>query len=162
MRTVSILVADDHPVVRHGVRTLLETNAGWKVVAQASDGREAVRKVRESKPDLAVLDIGMPLLNGLEAARQIARYSPGTRLLILSMYDSDEIVDKALASGVQGFVQKSEAEADLVAAARAVLNGKLFFPSSTSAVLRSRRNQNGTAPESRLTSREMELIQLVA
>jgi DNA-binding NarL/FixJ family response regulator len=159
MKPVSVLVADDHPVMRHGVRALLETNTGWKVVAQASDGREAVRKARELKPDLAVLDIGMPLLNGLEAARQIRRYSPATRLLILSMYDSDEIVHRAVASGAQGYVRKSEAEADLLAAARAVLNNKLFFPSTA---LGRPRSRNGAAPESRLTPRELELLQLIA
>ena len=162
MRTVSILVADDHPVVRHGVRTLLETNPGWKVVAQASDGREAVRKVQELKPDLAVLDVGMPRLNGLESARQIAGCSPETRVLILSMYDTDEVVDKAVASGAKGFVRKSEAEVDLVDAVRAVLNDKLFFPASAAVAFGPRRNRNQTSPERRLTPRERELLQLIA
>jgi DNA-binding NarL/FixJ family response regulator len=161
LRNVSILVADDHPVVRHGVRALLEMNPGWKVVAQALDGREAVRKTRELKPDLVVLDISMPRLNGFEAARQIANALPETRLLILSMYDSEELIEKAMDSGAHAFIRKSEAESELVDAARAVLNDKVFFPSQASAALQRRRSGKGSG-KSPVTSRERELIQLIA
>jgi DNA-binding NarL/FixJ family response regulator len=162
MTTVSILVADDHAVVRHGVRALLELSPGWRVVAQAGDGWEAVRRASEMKLDLAVLDIGMPLLNGLEAARQIANDSPTTRLLILSMYDSEELIQKALASGAHGFVRKSEAEAELMVAARLVLSDKVFFPSVAAELLRRRRNEPTGGLRARLTARETQLLQLIA
>jgi DNA-binding NarL/FixJ family response regulator len=162
MNTVSILIADDHPVVRRGIRALLEPNRGWKIVAEVRDGREAVRRARELKPHLAILDISMPLLNGLESARQIARYSPGTHVLILSMYDSEELVQKAVAYGAQGFVRKSEAEEELVAAISALLSDKLFFPSTASAALRRRRDGNPRTSQSRLSLREIELFQLIA
>jgi DNA-binding NarL/FixJ family response regulator len=161
LKTHSILVADDHPIVLQGVRSLLEMNPGWKVVAQARDGREAVQMARELKPDLVVLDIGMPLLNGLEAARQIANDLPATRLLILSMYDSEDLLEKAMDSGAHGFIRKSEAESELVIAARAVLNAKLFFPSHASGALHRRRSRQGRDMRNHLTSRESELMQLI-
>ncbi len=162
MNTISILVADDHPVVRVGVRSLLETHAGWKVVAEASDGREAFEKARKLRPDLAILDISMPVLNGLESARKIARQSPKTRVLILTMYDSEEMVEKVLDSGAHGLVRKSEAEKELIAAVRAVLNNKLFFPSLASPALRGARGGKSLAGQSRLTPREAEILQLIA
>jgi len=162
MNTVSILVADDHPVVRVGVRALLETNGGWKIAAEASDGREAVERARKLRPDLAILDISMPLLNGLESARKIARHSPKTRVLILTMYDSEEMVLKILDSGAHGLVRKSEAEKELVAAARAVLNDKLFFPSVASPAVRATWRGKSLAGQSRLTRREAEILQLIA
>ena len=163
MNTVSILVADDHPVVRSGLRALLEANAGWKVVAEASNGREAVTKAGEVRPDLVILDVSMPSLNGLEAARQIAhKYGPKTRVLILSMYDSLELVQRSVYSGARGFVHKSEAGAELVSAVRAVLNEKLFFPYMVSEALRRTPRGGTTASQSRLTEREAEILQLVA
>jgi DNA-binding NarL/FixJ family response regulator len=162
VRTVSIIVADDHPVVRHGVRSLLEINPGWRVVGQARDGREAIHLARRLKPDLVVLDIGMPLLNGLDAARRIAKDLPETRLLILSMYDSEELIEKALDSGAHGFVRKSEAESELVAAARAVLNDKVLFPPQVSLALPQRRIARRGCRGTQLTARERELIQLIA
>ena len=162
MNTVSILVADDHPVVRVGVRTLLETNPRWKIVAEASNGREAVERARKLRPDLAILDISMPLLNGLESARKIAQQSPKTRVLILTMYDSEEMVEKTLDSGAHGLVRKSEAEKELVAAVSAVLHDKLFFPSLASAALRNPGNGTSRIRQSRLTAREAEILQLIA
>lgn len=161
MKHLSILVADDHPVVRHGLRALLESNTEWKVVAEAGNGREAVAKVRELRPDLAILDISMPLLNGLDAAREIATHTPKTRVLILSMHDSEEVIRRAVESGAQGFVRKSEAESELLAAVRAVLNDNLFFPSVAGAALRTR-GGDPSISRSRLTAREREILQLIA
>jgi len=161
VKRLSILVADDHPVVRHGLRALLEANAGWKIVAEASNGREAVAKVRELRPDLAILDISMPLLNGLDAAREIATHTPKTRVLILSMHDAEELIRRAVESGAQGFVRKSEAESELVAAVRAVLNDNLFFPAVAGTALGARAG-HPTASLSRLTAREREILQLIA
>ena len=162
MKAISILVADDHPVVRRGIRALLEPNVGWEIIAELSNGRDAVTKARERKPDIAILDIRMPLLNGLEAARQIVKYSPSTRVLILSMYDSEEFIQKAVTSGAKGFVRKSEAEEELVAAIRALLADKLFFPSGVLRMLRQERHANVSTPHSSLTQRETELLQLIA
>ena len=160
MNSVSILVADDHPVVRVGIRSLLETN-GWKIAAEASNGREAVERARKLRPDLAILDISMPLLNGLESARKIAKQSPKTHVLILTVYDSEEMLLKILDSGA-GLVRKSEAGKELVAAVRAVLNDKLFFPSVASPALRGARRWKSVAGQSRLTARETEILQLIA
>lgn len=162
MKKATILVADDHPVVRRGVRVLLESNCDWKVVAEASDGREAVLKARQIRPDLVILDLGMSSLNGLEAARRIARSTTRTRILILSMYDSDELIEKAIAAGAHGFARKSEAETELYAAVRAVLNNKMFFPLSAMRALRRSRNGERTVLSDGLTSRETELVQLIA
>ena len=162
MKRATILVADDHPVVRHGVRLLLESNCDWKVVAEAADGREAVLKARQISPDLAILDLGMSSLNGLEATRRIARFAPQTRILILSMYDSDELIEKAMDAGAHGFVRKSEAETELYAAVRAVLNNKVFFPLTAMGGLRRSRNGERALLSDGLTSRETELLQLIA
>src|SRR2546430_17220254 len=99
-----ILVADDHHVVRTGLRTLLEAESGWKVCAEASNGREAVEKAKELKPDVAVLDISMPLLNGVEATRQIRKLSPKTEVLILTMHDSEVLIQEVLGAGARGYV----------------------------------------------------------
>jgi DNA-binding NarL/FixJ family response regulator len=162
MNTVSILVADDHPIVRRGMRALLEGNAGWKVVAEACNGREAVVKAGQLRPDLAILDVSMPLLNGLEAARQITKYAPKTRVLVFSVYDTPELVQKTIHSGAWGFVRKSEAETELVSAVHAVLNDKLFFPSMASEALRRALGRGTTVRQTHLTAREAEILQLVA
>jgi len=162
VKTVSILVADDHPVVRRGIRALLEPNVGWTIVAEVSNGREAVKRVRELKPDIAILDISMPLLNGFDAAQQISRYSPRTNVLILSMYDSVEFIQKAVAAGAKGFVRKTEAETELIAAVRASLNDKLFFPSTALLKLHHSRDEALEGNQSILTPRERELLQLIA
>jgi DNA-binding NarL/FixJ family response regulator len=137
-------------------------NSGWKVVGQARNGREAVQMARGLKPNLVVLDISMPLLNGLEAARRIVDALPETRVLIVSMYDSDELIEKAMDSGAHGFIRKSEAESELVTAARAVLNKKVFFPSHASTALFRTRTGQVRELRTHLTSRETELIQLIA
>src|SRR5207302_6652466 len=103
-----ILVADDHHVVRTGLRTLLETESGWEVCAEASNGREAVEKAKELKPDVAVLDISMPLLNCVEATRQIRKLSPKTEVLILTMHDSESLIQEVLGAGARGYILKDD------------------------------------------------------
>jgi len=122
-----ILVADDHEVVRHGLRSLLESQPNWTVCGEASDGGEAVVIAIEMKPDLMVLDIGMPKLNGLEATRQILASLPTAKVLILSLYESEQMIQEVLASGARGYLLKSDASRYLVKAAEAVRNGKTFF-----------------------------------
>jgi DNA-binding NarL/FixJ family response regulator len=109
---VSILIADDHELVRKGIRTVLQARPGWEVVAEVTDGREAVKKVQQLKPNVAILDISMPLMNGLEAARQIAKGAPQTKVLILTMHDSDPMIQQILEAGARGYLLKSDASLD--------------------------------------------------
>jgi DNA-binding NarL/FixJ family response regulator len=116
MGTFRILVADDHEVVRKGLVSLLQAQPEWQVIGEAGDGREAVDKALQLKPDVVILDIGMPSLNGLEATRQILKTNPHARVLILTLHDSDQVVREVLNAGARGFLLKSDAARDLVAA----------------------------------------------
>ncbi|MGA8491749.1 MAG: response regulator transcription factor, partial [Terriglobales bacterium] len=129
MKAFRILVADDHEVVRRGIRVLIEGHPGWEVCADAVDGREAVERARDLKPDLVLLDIGMPNLNGIEAARQILASCPAIHILILTMHYSQQAVKEALAVGARGFLLKSDAGRDLVTAVEAVQDNRTFFSS---------------------------------
>lgn len=162
-----LLVADDHAVVRKGLRSILESHPGWEVVAEAANGREAVALSLEHQPDIVVMDINMPELNGLEATRQICKALPNTRVLTLSAHDSEQLVREMLVSGARGYVLKADAGEDLVAAVEALSVGRLFFTSSVSEfVMRGLRtpDEPGKTPElpSRLSPREREVIQLLA
>ena len=126
MRNLRLLVADDHEFLRKGVRTLLEEQPGWVVAAEASDGREAVEKAKLVQPDVTILDLGMPELNGLEAAREILK-TVSTKVLILSMYDSDALIRKTLEAGARGYLLKSDAARDLVSAVDALSRNETFF-----------------------------------
>jgi DNA-binding NarL/FixJ family response regulator len=165
--TMRILVADDHEVVRHGVRALLEARPGWQVVAEAVDGREAVEKSKRLQPDVIILDIGMPGLNGLDAARQILKAAPKSGILILTMHESEQVVREVLAAGARGYVLKSDAGRDLVNAVEAVGRQRIFFTSSVAQVVlkRSLGRNNETTPlpaePVSLTHREREVVQLL-
>jgi DNA-binding NarL/FixJ family response regulator len=125
-------LADDHEIVRRGLVSLLKSHAGWDVCGEARDGREAVDKVKELGPDIVILDIGMPNLNGLEAARQILHNNPQSKVLILTINDADEIVRAVPYAGGRGSVLKSDAARDLVAAVEALQSNKTFFTASVS------------------------------
>src|SRR5580692_10173211 len=127
-----ILVADDHHVVRTGLRALLESKSGWQVCAEAANGREAVEKASALKPDVAVLDIGMPLLNGVEATRQIHKLSPQTEVLILTMHDSDLLVQEVLEAGARGYILKDDADRNLLAAVDALRRHEPYLSSRIS------------------------------
>jgi DNA-binding NarL/FixJ family response regulator len=163
-----ILVADDHHVVRTGLRALLESKSGWQVCAEAANGREAVEKASALKPDVAVLDIGMPLLNGVEATRQIHKLSPQTEVLILTMHDSDVLVQEVLEAGARGYILKDDADRNLLAAVDALRRHKPFLSSRVSDVASKTRSAAGDGPvrersfRSRLTPREREILQLLA
>jgi DNA-binding NarL/FixJ family response regulator len=167
-----ILIADDHEVARRGIRSLLESHPGWEVCAEARDGRDAVELATGTKPDLVLLDIGMPNLNGLEAARQILAVNPNTAILILTMHDSDSVIREVLRAGARGFLLKSDAGRDLVAAVDALQRQRTFFTKRVSQmVLEGFLNRDkkpsdfgGDAEHSAelLTSREREVIQLLA
>src|SRR5271165_5378346 len=122
-----ILIADDHEVARKGIRSLLEGQPGWEVCGEARDGREAVEGALTLKPDVLLLDIGMPNLNGLDATRQILATNPEARILILTVHDAEQVVREVLAAGARGFLLKSDAGRDLVAAVEALQNRRTFF-----------------------------------
>jgi DNA-binding NarL/FixJ family response regulator len=163
-----ILVADDHHVVRTGLRALLESKSGWEVCAEAANGREAVEKAIAHKPDVAVLDIGMPLLNGVEATRQIHKLSPATEVLILTMHDSDLLVQEVLEAGARGYILKDDADRNLLAAVDALRRHKPFLSSRVSNVASKAGPSAGgghlreRSSRSRLTPREREILQLLA
>jgi DNA-binding NarL/FixJ family response regulator len=160
-----ILVADDHEVARRGVRALLESHAGWEVCGEAADGREAVNMANRLRPDLVLLDIGMPSLNGLDATRQILAATPGVRVLILTMHDSEQVVREVLAAGAVGFLLKSDAGRDLVAAVEALQQRRTFFTTKVAQLVLEGYLHPGPDSDhqrSVLTPREREVIQLLA
>jgi len=161
---IRILVADDHHVVRAGLRALLESRSGWQVCAEAADGREAVEKARELTPDVAVLDIAMPLLNGVEATRQIRKLSPKTEILILTMHDSELLVQEVLAAGALGYILKDDADRNLIAAVDALRRHKPFLSSRVSgaALPAAGAPEGERSYRSRLTPRQREILQLLA
>ena len=169
MAHVRIVVADDHEIVRRGLKSLLEAQPGWVVVAEASSGREACERVRELQPNVAVLDVGMPEMNGLEATRNISRSSPQTQVLILTMHESEQMVRDVLDAGARGYVLKSDAGRDLVTAVEALLQHRTFFSPKISDMLLAAYLQGPERPAStaaiqrgRLTAREREIVQLLA
>jgi len=161
-----ILLADDHAIVRTGLRALVQSHPGWEVCAEATNGREAVDHAAQLKPDVAILDIGMPELNGLDATRQILAVSPQTEVLILTMHQSEEVVREVLKAGARGYVLKSDADENLIAAVEMLLQHKPFLtPNVTDVVLSkylSVQEQLDADLPSRVTAREREIIQLLA
>jgi two-component system, NarL family, response regulator NreC len=122
-----ILLSDDHTLVRQGLRKILEAHPGWQVVAETADGRQAVSQTMALEPDVAILDIGMPLLNGIEATRQIVRRAPGVRVLILSMHADEAYITQALQAGAKGYLLKDSADTDLIRGVADIAAGKSFF-----------------------------------
>lgn len=167
MGVFRILVADDHEVVRKGLISLLQSQPDWQVCGEAADGREAVEKAQQLKPDVVILDIGMPSLNGLEATRQILKTNPQARVLILTLHDSDQVVREVLNAGARGFLLKSDAARDLVAAVEALRRDKTYFTSKVATMvlegyLKGTPGTVATTNRSRLTPREREIVQLLA
>jgi DNA-binding NarL/FixJ family response regulator len=161
-----ILLADDHALVRRGVRLILESEPDLTVVAEAGDGAEAVALARTHELDLAILDVAMPRMTGLQAAREISRRSPAPRILLLSMYDNDQYFFEALKAGASGYVLKSVADRDLVEACRAAMRGEPFiYPDALTALMREylqRARRGERLPGSILTARESEIVKLIA
>jgi DNA-binding NarL/FixJ family response regulator len=170
MASVRLLIADDHEIVRRGLRTVLEARQGWVVAAEASDGREALEKAEEVNPHVTILDISMPSMNGLEAARQIKKRVPETKILVLSVHDSDPLIQKVLETGARGYLLKSDAARDLVTAVDALLCNKTFFTRRVEqAVLEGYLGKTASDGDGgrevdalRLTARQREIVQLLA
>jgi len=158
---IRILLADDHGVVRRGLRHLLESKKGWKVVAEAADGRSAVAKAELEQPDVAILDIGMPELNGVEALRQIRAVSPRTGVLVLSAHRSEGLARQILEAGGQGYLVKDDADEELFDAVEAAGQHKRYF-SSQLADWAARRKNGASTSRGALTPREREIAQLLA
>ena len=167
MSQIRIALADDHAVMRTGLRLVLERQTDFSVIGEASDGREAVALVQRETPDVLVMDIGMPNLNGIEAARQVAAAAPQVAVVILSMHSDESYVLRALKAGARGYLLKESAESDLIAAIRAVHAGKAFFSPAVSRMLVEdyvRQLQDREIEDSYelLTTREREILQLIA
>ena len=161
-----ILLADDHPMVRRGLRMVLDAEPDLEVVAEAGDGAEAVELGMSDEVDLAVLDVSMPRLTGLQAAAELKRRRPELRTLMLSMYDSEQYFFEALKAGASGYVLKSAADRDLVEACRAAMRGEPFlYPAAVAALIRDhldRASRGESVPADPLTPRELEIVKLVA
>jgi DNA-binding NarL/FixJ family response regulator len=169
VNALQILVADDHDIMRRGLRSLLESQPGWQVCGEAHTGAEAVELAEKLKPHVAILDIAMPEMNGLDAAKQIRQNSATTEILVLSMHYSDQLIRDIVDAGVRGYIIKSDSDRDLVVAVRALANHKPFFtPHATELMLSSLGDVHGAIPESsdeikqRLTPREREIVQLIS
>lgn len=169
MGTLRILIADDHELLLRGIRTIIEGHPGWTICGEAHTGREAVAKTTELKPDVAILDVSMPELNGLDAARKIRKASPDTEILILTMHHSEQLTRDILTAGARGYIVKSDSDRDLTIAVEALANHKPFFTSHATELILKNSTGFGTRvtqiPESlrnSLTPREREIVQLLS
>jgi DNA-binding NarL/FixJ family response regulator len=153
-----ILVADDHTIVRSGLRLLIERHSGLRVIAEAADGVEAVERAIRERPDVAVLDVAMPRMTGIQATREIKAHCPDTAVLLLSMHDDERYVFDALSAGASGYVLKRQADAELIDAIHAVASGRSFL----SAVADSADRHPGEEPQDPLTPRELDVVKLIA
>ena len=159
--SIRVMVADDHPVVRQGLKFML-AREGFAVVAEAADGREALRQSEGTHPEVVVLDLAMPGLNGIDAAREIMRVSPGTKTIILTQHTEEPYILEALRAGVHGYVLKSQAVSDMIQAIRDVHRGRLYLSPAISNVVVGAYRERGELPRDPLTPREREVLQLIA
>jgi DNA-binding NarL/FixJ family response regulator len=167
MAKLRIVLGDDHTLVRHGICKILEEQPEWTVVAQASDGRDAVRQILEQRPEVAIVDIGMPLLNGIEVTRQVTRRAPDVRILVVSMHADEAYITQALQAGATGYLLKDSADSELIGAVTAVAAGKSFFSPAVARVMLDDyvRHLAGKGIVDRyesLSEREREIFQLIA
>ncbi len=166
MCAARILIADDHDIVRRGLRALVQEEPSWQIVADVQDGRSAVVKTQELKPDIAILDIAMPSLNGLDATKQIVKVNPDTKVLILTMYDSERLIQEILNAGARGYLMKSDAGRDLVVAIRALLLGHTFFTQKVAQIVldtfTGKKTTTTDGDIQSLTAKEREVVQLLA
>ncbi|MGA9981172.1 MAG: response regulator transcription factor [Candidatus Sulfotelmatobacter sp.] len=166
MSSFRILVVDDHPIFRFGLSSLLRSHEGWDVCGEAADGRDAVEKCKQSRPDLVILDICLPKLNGVDAARQILKHNPAQAILILTAVDSEQVIRECLEAGVRGWVFKSDEATDLMTAVEALQRRKSMFSSRVSDLIMDGYRQHRVGPPvakvAKLSPREREVVQLVS
>jgi DNA-binding NarL/FixJ family response regulator len=161
--TLRILIADDHEIVRKGVRDVIQSRPGWQVCAEASDGQQALDLALREKPDIAVLDVALPLLNGVAVTRRLRKECPQTRVLLFTMHDDDETISNGLAAGARGFVLKSDSESHLEAAISALGANRPYFSSPVSELLLDAAlNERKRSRLESFTTRELEVAQLIA
>jgi two-component system response regulator NreC len=158
---IRVILADDHVLVRQGIKSVLERE-GLQVVAEASDGQEAVRQAQALAPDVVVMDIGMPTLNGMDAARELGRSCPKAKSILLTQHDEDQYVSEALSAGVKGYVLKSQVASDLIQAIQQVLRGQVYLSPGISAAVMAAVQSKGQRPVDPLTARERQVLQLIA
>ncbi len=163
MEKIRILIVDDHAIMRDGIRALLSLQSDIEIVGEASEGKEAIEKAAELLPDVVVMDIGMPEMDGLEATRRIMKKSPKTKVLVLTQHDNREYVLSAIKAGATGYVPKRALGSELVSAIRTVQNGDSFlYPSAAAALIEDYLHQVDEEPYDRLTDREREILKLIA
>jgi DNA-binding NarL/FixJ family response regulator len=166
MSALRVLIADDHDIVRKGLRALIEERPGWEVCGEARSGREAVEKAVQLNPDVLVVDVSMPDLNGLEATRQVRKLCPKTEVLVITHHDSDEMASEVLEAGARGYVLKSDSDRDLAHAVEALSKHKPFFTARVTEIFLANRGRREIEPaesvRNRLTMREREILQLLA
>lgn len=168
LNDLRILIADDHEIVRRGLKTLLSSRPGWTVCAEAASGREAIALAAQQRPDIVVMDISMPGLNGLEATRKIRKMLPKAEVVILSLHYSDQLVREVLDAGARGYILKSDATRDLLKAIEALATRRSFFTSGAAQMIidgfrnPGSANEPGNLMRHRLSSREREIVQLLA
>jgi DNA-binding NarL/FixJ family response regulator len=160
---IRIVIADDHGIVRSGLRMLIDRQGDMRVVAEADDGVAALESTQSHRPDVAVLDVSMPRMTGIQAAREIRSHVPGTRVLLLSMHDDERYFLEGLEAGASGYVLKRAADTDLIGAVRTVAGGRTFLSGDAQESLRDEWLEGGRAePEDPLTPRELEVVKLIA
>jgi DNA-binding NarL/FixJ family response regulator len=159
---IRVLIADDHGIVRSGLRMLIDRQSDMSVVAEAKDGLDALEHAQAAHPDVAVLDVSMPRMTGLQAAREIRSHTPGTRVLLLSMHDDERYFFESLEAGAAGYVLKRAADTDLIDAVRTVAAGHAFLSGEAQASLMRDWQEGRSEPESPLTPRELEVVKLIA
>jgi len=165
LRKLRLLLGDDHPLVRHGLRKVLEERPEWEVVSEVGEGREAVREAIAHRPDVAILDVAMPLLNGIDAAQQIVRRAPETRILMLSMHADEAYVIRAVQAGATGYMVKDAAGKELLTAIESVAGGRPYFSPAIERLLQDDRRTPASGFADRydtLSAREREVFQLIA
>jgi DNA-binding NarL/FixJ family response regulator len=163
MNKIRVLIVDDHAIMRDGIRALLSVNDDIEVIGEASEGREAIKKMEQLKPDVIVMDIAMPGMDGMEATRQMVKGNPGVKVLILTQHDNKEYIISAIKAGAAGFVPKRALGSELVSAIRAVSRGdSVLYPSVASTLIEDYRKRSELDPYDRLTAREREVFKLIA
>lgn len=163
MEKIKILVVDDHTLMRDGIHALLSLSNDVEVIGEATDGREALDKVQELSPDVVVMDVAMPVMDGLEATRRIKKKNPRVKVLVLTQYDNREYILSAIKAGADGYVPKKAAGSELASAIRAIHAGDSFlYPSAAAALIKDYLRQAVEEPYDRLTSREREILKLIA